>query len=281
MGAASAPGPRPARRHTDNLGEGRSAPLSSTTPYQAEETPPQRTDAQWFRGVLVALITGAGVGILLGFVSMLPFFLGLFFFLLLGLVPGAVLFRFGHPVRPIPRLPLWVGIILVLMTTWLVSGYVEYLSLPGHVAVKVRRNIPDFPEGYTREKLNDYFAEFVHDDLKKRYGYAGMIGYVQWAADSGRMVVPPGVIRLAGGDTESPEDDVNLNMPVKTVYVLPQPAALWLIRVGFSLPLLALAIVMQVAPLRHPAPPPEEDEEAEQEDQPATAQEAPSAKDES
>ncbi len=208
---------------------------------------------RWLRGLLIALLTAAAVGSLLGYLAMLPFFLGLFFFLLLGLIPGSVLFRYGDPIRPVPSRHLWIASLLLFACTWCVAFYVEYHSLAGHVAVKVRKSIASgFPQGYRREALDDHVAGRVRDALRKGYGSSGLIGYVKWAARSGKIRIPAGTIQLsrAGNDADKPSVELVLADPV--VYRLPQPALLWCIRVVMSFALLVLAFFLQVTALRKP-----------------------------
>jgi len=208
---------------------------------------------RWLRGMVIALLTAAAVGSLLGYLAMLPFFLGLFFFLLLGLIPGAVLVRYGDPIRPVPSRHLWIASLLLFACTWCVACYVEYHSLAGHVAVKVRRSIASgFPKGYRREVLDDHIAGMVRDILREGYGSSGLMGYVKWAARSGRIRIPAGTIRLSrkGNDADGPPVVLVLKDPV--VYRLPQPALLWCIRVVMSFGLLILAFFLQVTALRRP-----------------------------
>jgi hypothetical protein len=186
---------------------------------------------------------------------MLPFFLGLFFFLLLGLVPSGVLFRFGDPIRPVPAWPLGVASVFILVVTYVVSAYVEYRLLPGHVAVKVRQNITGgFPKGYRRETLDAHVAQIVHDYLVQRYGTANPVGYVKWAATSGQITIPAEPIEIPGATGDGDPSPVTLELAKPAIHRLHQPGKLWCIRVAVSFGLLALAVVMQVFPLRKPVP---------------------------
>ncbi len=232
--------------------------LGSLSPVAPADWQPRR--GQWCKGVVAALHIGAMTGVVLGFLAMLPFFLGLFFFLLLGLVPGAVLFRFAYPLRPIPARSLFAGSLLVLLITWLVAGYTEYRSLSGRVAVKVRKAVTGgFPDGYRREVLNEHIDDWVNAYLRQRYGSDGPQGYVRWAATSGRIEVPPGTIELRDPKAASDEPPVKLDIAEPAVYRLPQPGILWCVRVLASLALLTLSITMQVVPLRKPETDPEDD----------------------
>lgn len=202
------------------------------------------------------------MGGLLGFLALLPWFLGLFFFLLLGLLPGAVLFRFADPIRPVPAGSLWFSSIMILLAVWLTSAYAEYLMLPRHMAVKVRKSISGgFPEGYTRDALDAHIAKFVAEDLRKRYGSSGPIGYMKWASGSGRITFPAGTIRLRRSGPEATTRPVRLQLTNAAVHRLQQPALLWCIRVVVSFLLLILALAMQIAPLRKA--PVDESEESE------------------
>ncbi len=211
--------------------------------------------ARWYKGLVVSALIGAFVGVLLGYLSMLPFFLGLFFFLLLGLIPGAVLFRFGDPIRPVPRASVWGGWLLLIGTIFLVSLYTEYLTLPGHVAVQVRKEITGgFPKGYRREALNAHVYDYVDAYLAERYGSSGPIAYLRWAATSGKVTFPAGTIELPRTRPDSNASPVKLLLANAATYRLPQPALLWCIRVAFSFVLLAFALALQIVPLGKPAP---------------------------
>jgi hypothetical protein len=209
---------------------------------------------RWAVGVMVALVLGGGIGTLLGYLALLPFFVGLFFFLLLGLAPGAVLFRFGHPLRPMSLLRIWSGALPVVLVTFSVAVYVEYRALPRHVAVKVRKNVSGFPAGYTRAALENRAAEMVGNYLRRRYGSDDLLAYIRWASRSGRIEIPQGpfTLRQRGSPATQPAVTLQLNHPA--VHQLQQPGALWSIRVAASFVMLCLAMALQLGPLRKPDP---------------------------
>ncbi|MBN1347295.1 MAG: hypothetical protein JXQ73_31685 [Phycisphaerae bacterium] len=210
---------------------------------------------QWLKGLLVGLMTGAFFGIVLGILGMLPLLLGLFFFLLFGAVPGAVLFRFWDPIRPIPGIALWGGSLLVLVLTFVVSLYAEYYQLPGHVSMKVRMAVAGgYPKGYRRALLDSRVHRLVSDYLRERYGTPGPLAYLKWAASSGKIEIAEGPMRLDDSGTNAGQEPVVLMLSKPAVHRLHQPGKLWIIRVVGSLLLFALAMAMQVAPLRKPRP---------------------------
>jgi len=194
--------------------------------------------------------------VVLGYLALLPFFLGVFFFLLLGLIPGAVLFRFGHPIRPLSSRRIWGAAVPVVLVTWLVAGYVESRALPGHVAVKVRNSISGgFPPGYSRAALERHVANWVGDYLRREYGSAGLLAYVRWAGSRGRIEIPQGNIVLSDSRGAADPTTVTLQLSRPAVHQLQQPALLWCVRVIGSLLMLMLSMTLQLSPLRKAEPP--------------------------
>ena len=82
----------------------------------------------WIGWSLVSgCVVGVPAGALLAYLAVLPMFLGLFFFLLVSLLVGAVMFRFGRSAAPVARRTLWAVGIAVVIVIWFTGLVVEYL----------------------------------------------------------------------------------------------------------------------------------------------------------
>ncbi len=227
----------------------------SHKPPNPDAEPPRPLDAlsgQWFKGTVAATLVGGLLGVVLGYLVLLPFFLGVFFFLLLGQLPGAVLFRFGHRVRPLSIARLWLGITPVVATTWLVAGYVEYRALPGQLTEKIRRCAAGYPKGYDRTALRANVVQWLHRDFLPRYGSSGPVAYVRWASRSGKIEFPHKSVELSSADPSTSRPTITLQLSYPAIHQLNQPAAQWIVRVVGSLLMMVLAMWLQVGPLRKP-----------------------------
>lgn len=212
-------------------------PAGAAPPCRA----PVRLWAAWGLGVVLALAASW----LLAILAFLPGELGLFFFLLLGLLIGAAMYRVGRPAAPLPRPQLLLAGLSVALVLWLSVLALEYRSLP-ELAFKVVRGTiktPLAPE--QRERMQTAIRLDIQAQLKLRYRPGGLIGYAQWAARSGQIVVP----RVIDSSTVS--------------FRLSQRRWRWITRVVLSLIFACGAILSQVLALGRNAPadePPKTDE---------------------
>ncbi|MBN1489250.1 MAG: hypothetical protein JXA69_04975, partial [Phycisphaerae bacterium] len=67
----------------------------------------RRLPPRWAASVIAGLALGLPFAWLLAVLAFLPFYLGLFFFTLIGLLIGAVQFRVGKPAVPWPKAPAY------------------------------------------------------------------------------------------------------------------------------------------------------------------------------
>lgn len=207
-------------------------PSSESTPPPADRPSEKPAPSGWIGWSFVA---GCGLavpfGILLAYLAALPFFLGLFFFLLLGLMLGAVMFRFGINAPP-PSLPAaWamgtgVAALLILTSLW-----AEYRALPRSVDRVVRQSFFRSFTPQDREALRQGVRMHVADFLEQ-YPPGGFVGYLRWAATDGTLTCP----RIFKDSTE--------------VYQLPYRRTMWDIRVGLSFALVWWTIMTQMFALR-------------------------------
>jgi hypothetical protein len=207
----------------------------------AETLPPtQPVSEAWpLRGLVAGAILGIPLGILLAFVGAIPYQLGLFFYLVLGLLIGAVMFRACRSAAPIAihRLrPIGVAVALIV---WFTSLTTEYRTFPNEAAEATIKNsllssASDAEVAAARERAR---AEPL-EKLREQYPPGGLIGYVRWVASSGRM-------ELSRFGTDEPH-----------TYIVPgQKRIAWISRAVLSLILLACAINSQFTGLAEPLNP--------------------------
>lgn len=172
---------------------------------------------------------------LLAHAATLPFFIGVFFFALFGLVIGAVVHRVAAPGRPYTHRVVMTGTVALIAGGWLVSIIVEARALPMDLA----RNVPDWTlslGGQTRSQFVANVAGRIRSHLDEHYPPGGTIGYMRWVMSSG--VLPKGSIT-----------------DVKRTLRLPQRKGWWLMRVLLSIGLFSFGISTQTLLLRLPFDP--------------------------
>jgi hypothetical protein len=201
----------------------------------------------------VAALVGTGLALLAGWLLMPPLapimhVLGLFFFLLVGLLIGAVTYRFAVPAAPIPRRRLLALTAVIGLTLWSATMVKEYLHFPTKavelVQGGVRRAMPLTPE--RRQAIETEVPRAIAERLKSEYPPGGFLGYLRWNLVSGEMDVPRVV------DT------------TRIHFMTPQRRVWWAVRVVLSLLFTAGAFASQVLPLgpKPPAPPETPDSES-------------------
>ena len=194
---------------------------------------PAAPKARWPLAVAAASGVGLPIGWLLCYAALLPFLLGLFFFALFGLLLGAVLYRVGHPARPLRRRSMRLGVIVVMTFTWVISMLTEGYDFPRQVASYSYEKIRKLPEGTTSEAFHRDCTAGVARYLREEFPPGGVIGYARWAITSSRIDPPVG----------------HLRRPFRSS----QYRWWWVIRVVLSVVLLTWGIHSQVASLARPS----------------------------
>lgn len=207
------------------------APASG--PCGSAEAAAGRRRGVWPAATLVASAFGVPTGLLLSHLGLLPFYLGLFFFVLFGMVLGAVQYRLGRATAPLGRTAVVSGAAVVVVIVWGVAIFFESRHLRTDAARFVVGERRRLTQEQARE-LQRATAARVDEFLATGYPPGGTVGYVRWAVRSGRMPI---------GETDG-------HNPL--VYKLRQGPLGWSLRAVVSAVLLFFGVYSQVAPLSRP-----------------------------
>lgn len=144
------------------------------------------SSVRWWLAVLFGSVICLPCAWLLSYGAALPFFLGLFFFVLFGLVIGAAMHRVAAPGRPHGRMSLIVGTSLVVGLGWGVSITKEAVDFPSDIAadaITKRLNLGDSTSAEYRAEVAGGVARF----LRENYAPGGPVGYVRWILADGTL----------------------------------------------------------------------------------------------
>jgi len=196
---------------------------------------------RYLLGCLLVVAMGVGLSKLLATAGLLPFvfgIVGVFFFMLVGLLLAAIMYRFGRDIAPLPR-SLVIGSIAVL-TLAITAGTVffEYLDVLTEESEEVLRmnDLNPHPREQRetmaqRRKMIAQMRQQIEDYWHSQYGFAGPMGYMAWAACGSGFEIGPADGR-------------------KRQVVHPQGGLKWLLRGLLSFAALGWAVWAQVYPLR-------------------------------
>lgn len=191
---------------------------------------------RWWLAVLFGVVIGVPVGCLLSYAAALPFFIGAFFFALLGLLIGAFVYRIAARGGPYSRGAVLGGTILIVLVTWAASLAIEARDFPTDMARTAMQRTRDL-QGKSASQYQADFADDVRSFLRDRYPPGGAFGYVRWVIAGGEL--QPGDVRL-------------MERPVK----VPHAGIIWIIQSALSLVALTFGIGSQTFALRQaPLPP--------------------------
>lgn len=184
-------------------------------------------------GALIAgLVVTLGLGLtLLTWALSLMFMLGLFFFMLFGLLVGACMFRFGSGTRPLPRRGLIAVTALVALVGWFTAIGKECVDFPDDFVERAvsppayqRQRVYVPPGSGEYEKVRAQVRTFIGEHLARTYPPGGALGYLRytWSGDAIELDIP--------------------NQPRK-VTIMPRVAPwVWWVRVLLALPLYFLTM---------------------------------------
>ena len=203
-----------------------------TTPEAIRSTvyaAPSHSHARWWSATGVGTIVSLPFAWLLSYAAMLPFYLGLFFFMLFGLFIGAVMFRIAARGGPYRRSAVLVGTTLIVGVCWTASLVKESRDFPADLAEDALRRSRDIG----RRSADEYrtaVAEDIRAFLRERHPPGGVLGYTRWMLLEGE--IKKGAI---------PSFDQTLPR---------SPARIgWAVRVVLSIALLGFAVGSQTLPL--------------------------------
>jgi len=185
--------------------------------------------ARWWRGVGIGMVVGLPLSWLLSYAATLPFFIGLFFFALFGLVIGASVYRVAAKSRPCGPASVLIGTTLIVLVCWSIALQLEARRFPGDIADYAAENTPDLGGRDLPTYLDDVSRKTT-DYLRRKYPPGGLIGYARWSMLDGRIT----------------RDDIpELVKPFRSN----QAKLWWAVRVVVSIALLAFGIGSQTLPL--------------------------------
>jgi hypothetical protein len=132
----------------------------------------------------------AVLGWLLARLVWLYYFFGLFFFLVAGLLVGAISFRKARAARPIEKGRLVRGVLVVALGSTLITVVWEFRHFAATVGLP-----PKFAEarnaavaaGRSSGDVQARAAEAFETHLKKSFPPGGAIGYLLWSTRSGEV----------------------------------------------------------------------------------------------
>lgn len=210
-----------------------SGPTTSEALCSTGSAPHSRSHARWWCATTTGTIVSFPIALLLSFAATFPFYLGLFFFMLFGLVIGAVTFRVAAPGRPYGRIPVFIGTTLIVGVCWTLSIVKESRDFPADIATQAVKRIRDIGRRSTDE-YRTAVAEEVRTFLRERHPPGGVVGYVRWMLLDGE--IKKGAI---------PSFDQTLHR---------SPARIgWAVRVVLSIGLLGFAVGSQTLSLSRPS----------------------------
>jgi len=166
---------------------------------QASPTPDPAADSgdrtarraiRWRLALLAALLMLIGLGWLLARLVWLYFYFGLFFFLVAGLLVGAISFRIARLVRPLETGRLIRGIVWVTLFGMVFTIDWEYRHFAATVGAQ-----PRFPQarnaavaaGREAREIRDAAERAFRTYLSENHPPGGPIGYALWSSGAGEV----------------------------------------------------------------------------------------------
>ncbi len=160
------------------------------TPDKPATTPtPAGGIRRWWIAVGVGVLTGIPIGWLLSYAAFLLAMLGLFFFMLFGLLVGAFMYRVAEHARPIGRWHIHCGTLIVVLSTWVVSMAVECRDFPQDVATRTVKKFKLRPSGMPPDQIRRSAERWARHYLKEAYPPGGALGYLQWKLTNDKIRV--------------------------------------------------------------------------------------------
>lgn len=154
------------------------------------EQPQQRSPA---RAALAVLVCAALAPVMMwgfSYLGTLPYLLGVFFFPIVGLIVGAILYRVAWPARPIPRAAVIVVLDVLVLVTWSGGHYLEFNRFLTRGAREIRdyclpRHLGD-PPAPPLEQIVPEMRRQLLATLRRSHPPGGVVGYAKWMAGEAR-----------------------------------------------------------------------------------------------
>ncbi len=200
---------------------------ADAAPASAETTP--APSGRWWIGVLVGAVVAGPLSWLLSHAATLPFFIGIFFFALFGLVIGASIHRAASGRAPYTRAAVIAGTTLIVLPCWGFSMYLESVRFPNDVATFAIETTRDIGER-TADEFRADVADNTRQFLRETYPPGGPLGYARWSLFSSQL---------------TRKDVPGLRRPFRSN----QAKVWWAVRVVLSIGLLAFGVSSQTLPL--------------------------------
>lgn len=160
----------------------------TATTSHVELERPIPTGAALTRALVVGSVLSAVLGwTLLSLALSLLFMLGLFFYLLFGLIIGACMYRVAAGARPIPRGKVIAVTAAVSVVCWASSLVKECIDYPRDFVTAAMKKVHVPSREY--ERVEAELAVFIERHLREVYPPGGALGYLQLAAQGKSITV--------------------------------------------------------------------------------------------
>lgn len=157
--------------------------IIEATDQNADINGPADTPGAFLRmtvvGVLVAVVLG---WTLLSFAISLPFFLGVFFFMLFGLFVGAAMFRAARNLQPIKKKTVVTATVVTVFLGWMTAVVKEGADYPKDFVKQALKKAHVPPTAGAHDKVQSELKEFILRYLTERFPPGGVLGYLRLAA---------------------------------------------------------------------------------------------------
>ncbi len=161
----------------------------ATTTNHVPEGMPERSRARVRWGVALGVLVAFPLSYLLAYAAFLMAMLGLFFFVLFGLVIGAAMFRVWVPLRPLTPATIKLGVAVVVLMGWGGALVWEGVTFPADVAKEAIKQVIKAP-GKTGHDVRADAAQSTREYLAREYPPGGVVGYWRWAMDKKTIEIP-------------------------------------------------------------------------------------------
>lgn len=146
----------------------------------------------WWVSLAACFVVLAALTYVLARVVFLPYYMGLFFYQVAGLIAGSAGFRIARPDRPIRRARLFSGAVLVALAAWCVSIVFEYHDRVDGIARESEfyaAKLKAIEQGGSAADVMERVREGVRDHLRTEHSPGGVMGYVRWVVHSGELTL--------------------------------------------------------------------------------------------